>query len=74
GPALPCHDHDASHECHARLMLIFFFPWRSVHDLHQQFHSWLQAFNHFHANCSEQICEIISNMQILHECKDSRDD
>ncbi|KAF8990435.1 hypothetical protein BDQ17DRAFT_1174277, partial [Cyathus striatus] len=67
-------DHDASHERHAHLMLILFHPWRSVHDLRQQFGSWLQAFNHFHANCSEHVHKIIDNMQVLHECKDSRDD
>ncbi|KAJ7504742.1 hypothetical protein B0H11DRAFT_1709396, partial [Mycena galericulata] len=73
GPALPRRDQPASVEKHARLMLILFKPWRHAEDLRHANQSWSQAFAQFTRECSPDILEYIENMQILHECKDSRD-
>jgi hypothetical protein len=35
--------------------------------------SWSQAYQQFLLTCPEYIVQCIDNMQILHECKDSRD-
>jgi len=55
-------------------MLICFKPWQSVADLKQKNKSWVEAFEIFHRTSSPTITHILDNMQILHECKDSRDD
>lgn len=58
---------------HARLMLIFFKPWRHAHDLRDKGESWEDAYLTFRSHCSAFVLEAIDNIQILHECKDSRD-
>lgn len=55
-------------------MLIFFKPWCHASDLRANGQSWENAFQAFRENCSRRIIFIMDNMQILHECKDSRDD
>ncbi|KAJ6604095.1 hypothetical protein DFH09DRAFT_848294, partial [Mycena vulgaris] len=73
GPALPRRDQPASVERHARLMLILFKPWRHAEDLRHNNQSWSDAYAQFLLTCSEEIVRCIDNMQLLHECKDSRD-
>ncbi|KAJ7154991.1 hypothetical protein C8R43DRAFT_884943, partial [Mycena crocata] len=73
GPALPRRDRPASIEKHARLMLILFKPWRHADDLRQAGQSWSQAYSQFILQCPPDVLECVDNMQILHECKDSRD-
>ncbi|KAJ7031867.1 hypothetical protein C8F04DRAFT_959757, partial [Mycena alexandri] len=73
GPALPRRDTTASEQKHARLMLILFKPWRHAQDLRHNEQSWLDAYRQFLETCSPDIQECIDNMQLLHECKDSRD-
>ncbi|KAJ7136454.1 hypothetical protein C8R43DRAFT_863907, partial [Mycena crocata] len=73
GPAIPRRDKEASREKHARLMLILFKPWRHAEDLRSINQSWSDAFQQFSTTCSEHVSNCIENMQILHECKDSRD-
>ncbi|KAJ7438275.1 hypothetical protein B0H11DRAFT_1752945, partial [Mycena galericulata] len=73
GPALPRRDRPESAERHARLMLILFKPWRHAEDLRHSNQSWSDAFAQFTRDCSPDILDCIDNMQILHECKDSRD-
>ncbi|KAJ7434767.1 hypothetical protein B0H11DRAFT_1643182, partial [Mycena galericulata] len=73
GPALPRRDQQTSIEKHARLMLILFKPWRHADDLRHSNQSWSEAYSQFTETCSKDILERIDNMQILHECKDSRD-
>jgi hypothetical protein len=55
-------------------MLILFKPWRSVCDLKQAEQSWTDSFEKFRRICDKKIDSVLNNMQILHECKDSRDD
>ncbi|KAJ6537077.1 hypothetical protein B0H19DRAFT_884018, partial [Mycena capillaripes] len=64
GPAIPRRDQSVSIEKHARLMLILFKPWRCT---------WPQAYQNFLLTCCEDITRCIDNMQLLHECKESRD-
>ncbi|KAF8060237.1 hypothetical protein FPV67DRAFT_1424117, partial [Lyophyllum atratum] len=71
GRALPRRDKELSLERHKRLMLVFFRPWRTVHDLRLGAESWSDAFQR-HTFTPETIA-IMDNMQILHECRDERD-
>ncbi|KAJ7037207.1 hypothetical protein C8F04DRAFT_1331601, partial [Mycena alexandri] len=73
GPALPRRDTPASEQKHARLMLILFKPWRHASDLREAGQTWLEAYMEFLPSCSEEVLERIINMQLLHECRDSRD-
>ncbi|KAJ6527579.1 hypothetical protein DFH09DRAFT_935634, partial [Mycena vulgaris] len=74
GPALPRRDHESSAPKHARLMLILFKPWRHVTDLRSAGQSWVEAYHEFlRSDCPAEVLDCINNMQILHECKDSRD-
>ena len=74
GPFLPQRDRDDSKERHARLMLILLKPWSTVNDLKPSDLSWIDAYTHFTNTCHPRILQIITNMQLLHECRDSRDD
>ncbi|KAG2149574.1 hypothetical protein BD769DRAFT_1331743, partial [Suillus cothurnatus] len=74
GPRMPRRDQQAVYPKYCRLMLILFKPWRSVSDLKKGTQSWTEVFDEFRHTCSPAITYILNNMQILHECKDSRDD
>ncbi|KAG1752314.1 uncharacterized protein EDB91DRAFT_1045077, partial [Suillus paluster] len=56
------------------LMLILFSPWSAPKDLMNTYSSWSDAFEHFMRECPPKFQYIMKNMQILHECQDSRDD
>ncbi|KAJ7036044.1 hypothetical protein C8F04DRAFT_954301, partial [Mycena alexandri] len=73
GPALPKRSDSMFAEKHARLMLIFFKPWRHALDLREPGQTWSQAYQDFLPMCDPDHLERIENMQLLHECKDSRD-
>ncbi|KAJ6505078.1 hypothetical protein C8R45DRAFT_801664, partial [Mycena sanguinolenta] len=73
GPAMPRRDVEDLKLKHARLMLILFKPWRHARDLRSQGQSWHEAYMAFRDVCSPFVLEAIDNIQILHECKDSRD-
>ncbi|SJL16803.1 uncharacterized protein ARMOST_20332 [Armillaria ostoyae] len=49
-------------------------PWASVCDLREEDQTWEDTFKQFTDMASLSILKILDNMQILHECKDSRDD
>lgn len=57
-------------------MLILFKPWRTAIDLHDPGESWSEAFDTFQHSpyCPAEFKQIMSNMQLLHECKDGHDD
>ncbi|KAJ7848129.1 hypothetical protein B0H14DRAFT_2356886 [Mycena olivaceomarginata] len=74
GPGIPRRDKPDSYSRYCRLMLIFFKPWRHASDLRVGGQSWVDAFNLFKANCQPSVLNMMDNMQILHECRDSRDD
>ncbi|KAJ7109669.1 hypothetical protein C8R43DRAFT_829580, partial [Mycena crocata] len=73
GPALPRRDREDLVHKHARLMLILFKPWRHCKDLLSKDQTWLTAYDEFLLECSPEVRAVIDNMQLLHECKDSRD-
>ncbi|KAF8240057.1 hypothetical protein L208DRAFT_1234682, partial [Tricholoma matsutake] len=59
--------------CH--LMLILFRPWQTVFDLRRPQELWETAFDNFKNSslCSDEFKQMMNNMQLLHECKDSHD-
>ncbi|KAJ7455974.1 hypothetical protein B0H11DRAFT_1700037, partial [Mycena galericulata] len=73
GPPLPRRDREDLKHKHARLMLILFKPWRHCSDLLSEHQTWVEAYDDFLQECSSEAVSVIENMQILHECKDSRD-
>ncbi|KAJ7739461.1 hypothetical protein DFH07DRAFT_742191, partial [Mycena maculata] len=74
GPGIPRRDKPEIYSRYCRLMLIFFKPWRHATDLRSKGQSWEDAFKLFSLNCSSSVKFKMDNMQILHECRDSRDD
>ncbi|KAG1748993.1 uncharacterized protein EDB91DRAFT_1047353, partial [Suillus paluster] len=74
GPKMPRRDQEPMYPKYCRLMLILFKPWRSISDLKQTMQSWTESFESFKHTCNDKVIAILNNMQILHECKDSRDD
>ncbi|KAJ7906370.1 hypothetical protein B0H13DRAFT_1619416, partial [Mycena leptocephala] len=74
GPGIPRRDKSDVYPRYCQLMLIFFKPWRHAKDLRREGQSWEDAFQSFALNCSASIRCKMDNMQILHECRDSRDD
>lgn len=74
GPSIPRCDCDVTKERHARLMLVFFKPWSVIPDLKPMAMSWLDAYSDFTQSCHPRLLKLIDNMQLLHECRDSRDD
>jgi hypothetical protein len=57
-------------------MLILFKPWQTAFDLRTPQDSWQTAFDNFKTSslCSDEFKQMMNNMQLLHECKDSHDD
>lgn len=74
GPSIPRRDRDSEYERYCRLMLIFFKPWRTAISLREGHTTWSSAFDAFQSHCSPEFSSMMNNMQILHECRDSRDD
>ena len=74
GPAIPRRDQPEVYERHCRLMLIFFKPWRTTGDLCKPETSWITAFAEFLETITVEHKRVMDNMQVLHECRDSRDD
>ncbi|KAJ7765891.1 hypothetical protein DFH07DRAFT_737424, partial [Mycena maculata] len=75
GPGIPRRDKPEVYARYCRLMLMIFFkPWRRATDLRTRGQSWEDAFTLFTLTCSPEIKCKMDNMQILHECRDSRDD
>ncbi|KAJ7739227.1 hypothetical protein DFH07DRAFT_682301, partial [Mycena maculata] len=73
GPGIPRHDRTELRARYCRLMLIFFKPWRQAADLRKNYQSWEEAFESFVNTCSQSVLQKMENMQIMHECRDSRD-
>ena len=73
GPSLPRRDKCETHERFCRLMLILLKPWNAPQDLIFGHESFEAAFHTFLEE-NERWNVLINNMQLLHECRDSRDD
>ncbi|KAI0634071.1 hypothetical protein C8Q77DRAFT_1019570, partial [Trametes polyzona] len=57
----------------ARMMLILFIPWRNPHDLRDPGEDWTSAFERQKYTVTPAQNQIISNMNVLSECRDVRD-
>ncbi len=73
GPGIPRRDRKEVHARYCRLMLILFKPWVGPRDLRDNNQSWSDAFAAFFGNAQPSVLKVLDNMQILHECRDSRD-
>jgi DNA replication protein DnaC len=73
GPRLPRRDRPESREKYCRTMLLLFKPWTVPEDLMSGFTNFESAFQTFIGN-NEKWKILLDNMQLLHECRDSRDD
>lgn len=74
GPSIPRRDRPELQERYSRLMLILFKPWKDPRELKADEEDWISAFRRFQVDCAPRVSRIMENMQLLHECKDSRDD
>ncbi|KAK0460497.1 uncharacterized protein EV420DRAFT_1216961, partial [Desarmillaria tabescens] len=74
GANIPHRDHPEVYAQYCRLVLLLFKPWSHASDLHANGQSWIDAFEWFQVKCPSSIVKMMNNMQILHECHNSRDD
>ena len=73
GPSIVRRDQPENMIRYHRLMLMFFKPWTVPQDLKGNHPNYATAFqDHFPEGT--RWSKIMNNMQILHECRDSRDD
>ncbi|OSC97383.1 hypothetical protein PYCCODRAFT_1331650, partial [Trametes coccinea BRFM310] len=76
GPPIPRHDRSTELARFCRLMLILFKPWRTPSDLKSlssETDDWVAEFESYKSNLLERHISVMENMQLLHECRDSRD-
>ena len=74
GPAIPRQDREDTAERYARAILTLFHPWTTVFDICDVNQSWSEALNMLQPTFSSKSSKVISNIQLLHECKRDRDD
>ncbi|KAH6887374.1 hypothetical protein BKA70DRAFT_1064831, partial [Coprinopsis sp. MPI-PUGE-AT-0042] len=75
GPQLPRRDKESIYSYYCAIMLLLFSPWRSEDELQQRLgENAVGSFNHWLENTNSETRQRLSNMQLLHECKDSKDD
>ena len=74
GPAIPRRDRAECYKRHCRLMLLLFKPWRWPTDLLAVGDSWKSTYQNFAITMECRHQEYMNNMQVLHECRDERDD
>ncbi|KAJ3522430.1 hypothetical protein NMY22_g11894 [Coprinellus aureogranulatus] len=74
GCSLPRRDKVDVYERYCRVMLMLFKPWEALRDIRGEANSWSDAFADFQVDCPENILLIMDNIQLLHECRDSKDD
>jgi len=74
GPRIPRRDQPKIYPRYCRLMIMLFKPWRISTDLRSSGQSWEEAFAQFRASAHSRSLQVMNNMQMLHECRDSRDD
>lgn len=73
--SVPRRDQHEMYPRYCQLMLILFMPWQTVFDLRMPEELWSFAFDKFKSTLQRHEFEqIMDNVQLLHECKDSRND
>jgi hypothetical protein len=73
GPQIPRRDREDTHDRYCRALLTLFVPWRSINDLCILAESWSEALKARKHLISDDALRIIENIQLLHECKNDRD-
>ena len=74
GDKIPRNDRsDEEREEWARCVITLFIPWRTPHDLRLEDETWLDAYARQSHMISPEHQTIISNMNVLNECRDARD-
>ena len=74
GPQIPRREREETRERYSRALLTLFVPWRTVHDLCASNQAWSEALNARHDLIASSSLKIIDNIQLLHECKNDRDE
>lgn len=74
GPQIPRREREETYERYCRALLTLFVPWRSIHDLCSLNQTWSEAFEARKGLIPTSAHKIIENIQLLHECKNDRDD
>ena len=74
GPQIPRREREETRERYSRALLTLFVPWRTVHDLCTSNQTWPEALNARNSLISNSSLKIIDNIQLLHECKNDRDE
>ena len=74
GPAIPRQDREDTAERYARAVLTLFHPWTTAVDICHVNQSWSEALNMLQPTFSSKSNKVISNIQLLHECKRDHDD
>ena len=74
GPAIPRHDREDTAERYARAILTLFHPWTTVFDICHVGQSWSEALVMLQPTFNAESNKVISNIQLVHECKRDRDD
>ncbi|CAF4563747.1 unnamed protein product [Didymodactylos carnosus] len=74
GPQIPNRTRDDMKERYSRSILTLFIPWRKVTDLCQKENTWVQALEQNQNALSATSQKTIDNIQLLHECKNDRDE
>lgn len=74
GPQIPRREREETRERYSRALLTLFVPWRTVHNLCTANQTWSEALNARHCLISNSSLKIIDNIQLLHECKNDRDE
>jgi hypothetical protein len=74
GPQIPRCDREETRERYCRALLTLFVPWRTVHDLCVSNETWSTALEARKSSISSKSIKIVENIQLLHECKNDRDE
>ena len=74
GPQIPRREREETRERYSRALLTLFVLWRTVHDLCTSNQTWSEALNARNSLISNNSRQIIDNIQLLHECKNDRDE
>ncbi|KAI9059355.1 hypothetical protein FKP32DRAFT_1580029 [Trametes sanguinea] len=75
GDRIPrCDRGEEEREMWARMVMILFIPWRNPSDLKAESESWLSAYERQRHVFTKQQLGFISQMNILSECRDVRDE
>ena len=74
GPAIPRHDREDTAERYARAILTLCHPWTTIFDICHVGQSWSEALVMLQPTFNAESNKVISNIQLLHECKRDRDD